>query len=74
MLFAVQAFKENVELLAEAEILLDGVEVVSDGVTVHEGVSTAWRKYTGEHVDSCCFTGTVVAENGEDFTFTDGEI
>ena len=61
-------------MLTQSEILLDLFKIIFDGITVHVSIASGGLEHTGEHVDGSCFTSSVVAQDGEDFTFSDGEV
>ena len=71
MLLNGEIFEQNVELLAETDVLLHKIHILSDFQAIHNSFATCWFKHACKHIKQSCLSRTVVAEDGEDFFLFD---
>ena len=73
MIFNGKLFVQNVMLLAKAEISAHHISLFLDREAVDDGVTSCRHKHTSEHVNCCCFTSAVMAQQGNDLILFDTE-
>ena len=73
MLFASEVVEQDIELLAETETLSDTIEVCDEVVTVNHSLTRGWLQDTGDHLDGCGLSCSIMAEKAEDLITIDVE-